>query len=160
MQDKAVIFLFSGNMDKAHKSLLLAKSFAEAGMDVTVFFACWGLNVVKKDKGRLRGGKGFVQKMMGMMNRGGVSRLPLSRFNWLGMGRKMMTGMMSQHGVPPTGEMLDIVHKAGVRLWACSMTMDVTGVDKDDLIPTIKKVVCLNEYAAAAREAKVNLFVS
>ena len=44
--------------------------------------------------------------------------------------------------------------------WACTMAMNVSGVNKKDLIPQINKVVTLTEYAAAVKESKVNLFIS
>jgi peroxiredoxin family protein len=55
------------------------------GMDVTMFFTFWGLNVIKKNEGPLRS-KGLMHRMLNWMNRGGSRRLKLSRFNMLGMG--------------------------------------------------------------------------
>jgi len=160
MAEKATIFMFSGDMDKVHKALLIVNSFAACGMEVTVLFACWGLNVVKKDRGPIRGAKSLLQKMMSRMNRGGISRLPLSRFHWMGIGKRMMQWMMKSHGVPAMAELISKAKQSGARMWACRMTMDVTGVAQEDLIPEIDRIVCLDEYSREVMGSKVNLFIS
>ena len=72
-------------------------------MDTTLFFTFWGLNAIRKD--RLTG-KGLMGKMVGLLNRGGIGRLPPSKFNFGGMGRWMFKKMMADKGITPLDELL------------------------------------------------------
>ena len=85
-QNKATIIVFSGDMDKVFAAFLIATGAAAAGMDTTLFFTFWGLNAIQKGNWT---GKGFMAKMLGLLNRGGVNRLGPSKFNFGGMGRWM-----------------------------------------------------------------------
>ncbi len=159
MAEKATIVVFSGDLDKVLAAFVIATGCAAQGMEVTMFYTFWGLNVVKKDKGPIAGAKNWMQKMMGMMNRGGISRLPLSKFNMAGMGRSMMKKLMKKTNVAPLSEMLAMARDLDVKMWACKMSMDVMGVVKEDLIPEVDKIVGVAAYAAEAQQSKINLFI-
>ncbi len=159
MAEKASIVVFSGEFDKVLAALVIANGAAAAGMDVTMFFTFWGLNVIKKDKGPIKGAKNWMQKMMGMMNRGGVSRLPLSKFNMMGIGKSMLGKIMKREHVQTLQEMIADAKDLGVKFWACKMSMDVMGVSKDDLIPEVEKIVGVAAYIGEAQQGKINLFI-
>lgn len=159
MAEKATIVVFSGDLDKMLAAFVIATGCAAQGMEVTMFYTFWGLNVVKKDKGPIAGAKNWMQKMMGMMNRGGISRLPLSKFNMAGMGRSMMKKLMKKTNVASLSEMLAMARDLDVKMWACKMSMDVMGVAKEDLIPEVDKIVGVAAYAAEAQQSKINLFI-
>ncbi|HOU07611.1 MAG TPA: DsrE/DsrF/DrsH-like family protein [Caldisericia bacterium] len=159
MAEKATIVVFSGDLDKVLAAFVIATGCAAQGMEVTMFYTFWGLNVVKKDKGPIAGAKNWMQKMMGMMNRGGISRLPLSKFNMAGMGRSMMKKLMKKTNVASLSEMLAMARDLDVKMWACKMSMDVMGVAKEDLIPEVDKIVGVAAYAAEAQQSKINLFI-
>jgi len=91
-KEKMNIVVFSGDMDKVLAAFILATTCASMGMEVSMFFTFWGLNVLRKKK--FRSGKNILQKLMNFMNRGGADRLTLSKFNMLGMGPAMMKLMM------------------------------------------------------------------
>ena len=159
MAEKATIVVFSGDLDKVLAAFVIATGCAAQGMEVTMFYTFWGLNAVKKDKGPIAGAKNWMQKMMGMMNRGGISRLPLSKFNMAGMGRSMMKKLMKKTNVASLSEMLAMARDLDVKMWACKMSMDVMGVAKEDLIPEVDKIVGVAAYAAEAQQSKINLFI-
>jgi len=50
-KEKVTIVVFSGELDKALASFNIATTAAGMGMDVTMFFTFWGLNVIKKNRG-------------------------------------------------------------------------------------------------------------
>lgn len=159
MADKATLVVFSGDLDKVLASFIIATGCAAQGMEVTMFFTFWGLNVIKKDKGPIKGAKNWMQKMMGMMNRGGVSRLPLSKFNMMGMGKSMLLKIMKNNKVASLPELIAMAKELDVKLWSCKMSMDVMGIAKEDLIPEVEKIVGVAAYAAEAQQAKINLFI-
>lgn len=159
MADKTTIVVFSGEFDKVLASFVIANGAAASGMDVTMFFTFWGLNVIKKNDGQIKGAKNWMQKMMGMMNRGGYSRLPLSKFNMAGMGKVMMKKIMKGQNVQNLEDMMKDASDLGVKMIACKMSMDVMGIDKDDLIPEVKEIVGVASYIAEAKNSKINLFI-
>jgi len=159
MADKATIVVFSGEMDKVLAAFVIANGAAAAGMEVTMFYTFWGLNVIKKDKGPIKGAKNWMQSMMGMMNRGGISRLPLSKFNMGGMGKSMLKTIMKKEHVQSLQEMMAMAKDQDIKFWACKMSMDVMGVSPEDLIPEVEKIVGVAAYVAEAKDSKLNLFI-
>ena len=153
---KATIVVFSGDMDKVFAALIMATGAAAAGMDTTLFFTFWGLKAIQK--GNLTG-KGFLGKMMGVMNRGGINRIGPSKFNFGGIGRWMFKKMMRDKGVTPLDELLELAVDLGVKLLACKMSMDVMEVTKDDLIDEVEDVVGVATYMKHAAESEVTLFI-
>ena len=89
--NKATIVVFSGDMDKVFAAFTIATGAAASGMDVTMFFTFWGLKAIQKGN---HTGNGFLGKMIGLMNRGGIERLSPSRFNFSGIGRELFKKMM------------------------------------------------------------------
>jgi len=159
MADKATIVVFSGEFDKALAAFVIANGAAASGMEVTMFFTFWGLNLIKKDKGPIKGAKNWMQKMMGMMNRGGYSRLPLSKFNMGGAGKMMMKKIMKGQNVQTLDEMMADAADLGIKMIACKMSMDVMGVCKDDLIPEVSEIVGVATYINESKNSKINLFI-
>ena len=132
------IAVFSGDLDKVLAAFFLATTAASMGMEVKMFFTFWGLNVVRKKK--LTSGKTLLQKMMSLLNRGGADRLPLSKFNLLGLGPLMMKIMMKQSKVPDVPELIKTAQELGVKLLVCTTTFGFMGFRKDDFIDGIEDI--------------------
>src|SRR3990170_2799281 len=102
---KLNIIVFSVEMDKALAAFFIAVGGASLGMDVTMFFTFWGLNVIKKNEGSIKS-KGVMRKMLNFMNRGGAKRLPLSKFHMFGLGKWMMKRLMKKSKFPSVEELM------------------------------------------------------
>src|SRR4030043_675643 len=102
-KEKFTIVVFSGDLDKAMAAFIMATTAASMGMEVSMFFTFWGLNIVKRNEGGIKS-KGLMRKMLNMMNRGGAKRLKLSRFNMLGLGTWMMKRLMKDTNMPSVEE--------------------------------------------------------
>lgn len=157
-KEKMTIIVFSGEMDKVISAFNVAIGGATSGMDVTMFFTFWGLNVLKKDKGKLQS-KGIMRKMLNLMNRGGASRLPLSRFHMLGLGKWMMQKLMKESNFPQVSELITTAKEFGVKFVACSNTCNMMGLPKDAFIPEVDSIAGVATYITNAKESKVNLFI-
>jgi peroxiredoxin family protein len=92
-----------------------------------------------------------------MMPRG-AGRLKLSKMNMAGMGTAMMKRVMKQKNVASLPELIRMAREAGVRLVACTMTMDVMGITKEELIEGVD-FGGVATYLEAADASNVNLFV-
>lgn len=158
MAEKMTLIVFSGEMDKALAAFNLAIGGASMGMEVSMFFTFWGLNVIKKNEGPIRS-KGVMRKMLNFMNRGGSSRLGLSRFHMFGMGKWMMGRLMKGTRSPTVQEMITMAHEAGVKFIACTNSMGTMGIGQEAFIPEVDSYAGVAAYLADARDGRVNLFI-
>ncbi len=152
------LIVFSGELDRALAALNVAIGGASMGMEVSMFFTFWGLNVIKKSDGPIRS-KGVMRKMLNFMNRGGARRLGLSRFHMLGAGKWMMGKLMKDTRFPSVQELLTMAHQSGVKFVACTTSMGIMGLGKEAFIPEVDSFAGVATYLADAREGRVNLFV-
>jgi peroxiredoxin family protein len=157
-KEKMTLIMFSGEMDKALALFNIAIGGATSGMDVTIFFTFWGLNVIKKNEGSIQS-KGIMRKMLNWMNRGGAKRLPLSKFHMGGMGKSMMLQLMKDINFPQVDELMRTSKDFGVKFIACTTTMGMMGIGKDAFIPEVDSFAGVATYISEARESKINLFI-
>jgi peroxiredoxin family protein len=155
-ENKATIIVMSGDMDKVFGAFIIATGAAAAGMDTTLFFTFWGLNAIQKGN---RTGKGLMGKMLGLMNRGGIGRLGPSKFNFGGAGRWMFKKMMAAKNVPSLEELLQTAIDLDVHLLACSMSLSVMEIDREDLIDEVEDVVGVATFVKNAADSAIQLFV-
>ena len=92
------IVAWSGTLDKAWPTLILATTAAASGMDVAVFFTFWGLRILQKNDKRITG-RNWKQRMLSVFNRGGTDHLGLSKLQMAGMGPVMMRQLAKEHKV-------------------------------------------------------------
>ncbi|MCI1735142.1 MAG: DsrE/DsrF/DrsH-like family protein [Bacilli bacterium] len=151
------IVLFSGDMDKALAAMIIAQGTRAMGKPATVFCTFWGLNLLRKPKAP-HVKKSFVEKMFGWMMPKGAKKFKLSKMNMMGMGSKMMRGVMKKKNVPVLEEQLANAKRAGVQFLACTMSMDIMGIKKEELIDGID-YVGVATYLAACQEASTTLFI-
>jgi NADPH-dependent 2,4-dienoyl-CoA reductase/sulfur reductase-like enzyme/peroxiredoxin family protein/rhodanese-related sulfurtransferase/TusA-related sulfurtransferase len=151
------IVLFSGDMDKALAAMIIAQGTRAMGKPATVFCTFWGLNLLRKPKAP-HVKKSFIEKMFGWMMPKGAKKFKLSKMNMMGMGSKMMRGVMKKKNVPVLEEQLANAKKAGVQFLACTMSMDIMGIKKEELIDGID-YVGVATYLAACQEASTTLFI-
>jgi NADPH-dependent 2,4-dienoyl-CoA reductase/sulfur reductase-like enzyme/peroxiredoxin family protein/rhodanese-related sulfurtransferase/TusA-related sulfurtransferase len=149
--------VFSGDLDKAIASFIMANAAAAMGRHVEMFFTFWGLNILRKrEKTAVK--KTFIEKMFGMMMPRGSLKLGLSRMNMGGMGTRMIRGIMKKKNISSLEELIALAQKNGVRLLACSMSMDVMGLRKEELIDGVE-IAGAARMLANAEESDMSLFI-
>jgi peroxiredoxin family protein len=158
MAEKMTLIVFSGEMDKALAAFNIAIGGASMGMEVSMFFTFWGLNVIKKNEGPIKS-KGIMRKMLNLMNRGGAKRLGLSKFHMFGMGKWMMGKLMKDVRFPSAQELMIMAHQSGVKFIACTTSMGMMGLGKDAFIPEVDSYAGVATYLADAKDGRVNLFI-
>ncbi len=129
--------VFSGDLDKALASFIMANGAAAMGRKVTLFFTFWGLNILRKNE-RVKVKKGLIGKMFGMMMPRGSKKLGLSKMNMGGAGAKMIRAVMKANGISSLEELIQNAVNHGVRLVACQMSMDIMGIKKEELIDGVE----------------------
>ncbi|MDX9981367.1 MAG: FAD-dependent oxidoreductase [Lentisphaeria bacterium] len=129
--------VFSNDLDRAMASFIIANGAAAAGHDVTLFFTFWGLSLLRKTPAPpVR--KNIVERMFGMMLPKGPQGLKLSKMHMAGMGTMMMNQVMAKKNVEPLAALLRQAQENGVKLVACTMTMDVMGLRQEELIDGVE----------------------
>ena len=155
-QGKTII-VFDGDMDKVLASFVIANGALAMGRPVTMFFTFWGLTALRKpEKQEIR--KSFVEKMFGAMLPRGVRKLKLSKMNMGGMGTAMMKRIMNDKNIDSLEDMMKKAMDNGVKIIACSMSMDVMGIRKEELIDGVE-IGGVGTYLGDAEESNVNLFI-
>lgn len=156
-KDGATLVVFSGDLDKTIASFIIASGAAAMGKKVTMFFTFWGLNVLRRtDAPPVE--KDFMEKMFGMMMPKGVEKLPLSKMNMGGMGAKMINHVMEKKNVDNLQTLMKNALDAGVKLVACSMSMDIMGIKKEELIDGVE-IGGVATFLGDAEQSGLNLFI-
>lgn len=162
MNKKINLLLFSGDYDKALVALILANSAREMNIDVTIFFAFWGLMLVrdpdKADQSVSSHDKTTYEKLFGMMTPQGPEELPISKMNLSGVGKKMLESMMDDSGTPSLTKFLNGAIKKGVKFYGCKLSMEVMGFKKEELIPEVE-VIDAKQYLEDALNSDMQLFI-
>jgi CoA-disulfide reductase len=156
-KDNKTIVVFSGDLDKAIASFIIANGAAAMGKKVTMFFTFWGINILRKHD-RFKGNKGFIEKMFGAMMPRGSKRLKLSQMNMGGIGPKMIRGIMKKKNVNSLEELIQAGIESGIEIVACQMSMDLLGFSKEELIDGVK-IGGVGYYLGEAEDSNVNLFI-
>nr|WP_282705214.1 DsrE/DsrF/DrsH-like family protein [Sporomusa ovata] len=157
MKDNKTIVVFSGDLDKAMAAFIIANGAASMGKKVTLFFTFWGLNILRKSE-NVSVKKGFIDKMFGLMMPKGSKELKLSNMNMMGMGSKMMRMVMKNKNVSSLEELIQAALASGIEIVACQMSMDVMGLQPEELIDGIK-YGGVGYYLNEAEDSNVNLFI-
>jgi CoA-disulfide reductase len=153
----ATMVVFSGDMDKAMASFIIASGAAAMGKPVTMFFTFWGLNILRRSDGPPVN-KDLVEKMFGAMMPKGTSQLPLSKMNMGGMGPKMIQYAMKRKNVDSLEKLMQGALAAGVKLVACTMSMDIMGIKPEELIEGVD-FGGVATYLGHAEDSGLNLFI-
>ena len=159
-KEKLTIAVLSGDLERALAAFMLAVTGASMGMEVSMFFTFWGLNIIKRNEGGIKS-KGLMRKMLNFINRGGAKRLKLSRFNMLGLGTWMMKRLMKDTNMPSIDEYITMAKDMGVKLIACTTTCGVMGIppEKDTFRSEVESLAGAAYFLNEARQSKVTLFI-
>lgn len=156
-REGATMVIFSGDLDKTIAAFIIATGAASMGKKVTLFFTFWGLNILRKPDAPAVSKSG-LDKMFSMMMPNGTGSLPLSKMNMAGIGPKMIRHVMDTKNVASVESLMAGALKAGVRFVACTMSMDIMGIKREELIDGID-YAGVASYLGDAEDANLNLFI-
>lgn len=154
---KTTIVLFSGDYDKAMAAYIIANGAAAYDHEVTIFHTFWGLNALRKDA-LTSMKKGFMEKLFGKMMPRGADKMGISKMNYLGMGQKMIKNVMKKHNAMPLPQLIELAQEQDVKLIACTMTMDLLGLQKEELLDEID-YGGVAAYIGEAENGDISLFI-
>jgi peroxiredoxin family protein len=134
-EERLLIILSKGTMDMVAPALMIATAGATMGKEVHMFFTFWGMSAINK-------------KTIGNLKVAPVGNPGLPMPNILGMipgmtamATGMMKGKMEKAKIPSIPDMFKTAKELGVKMHACSTTLQVMGINKDDFISEVDDVV-------------------
>lgn len=150
--EKISIIVSKGSLDMAYPAFILANAARMEGIEATIFFTFWGLDVVTKEKlddlhVQLVGNTSmpFPTVLAGLP---GMEHLAT----------RMMKKEMEKLDIPPVGEFLTILKDSGCELYACKLAMEMFKLDREDLVPEIQGVLTAGEFFEKSAGAQL-LFI-
>lgn len=146
---KLAIICSKGSLDMAYPGLVLANAALMEGIDVTMFFTFWGLEIInKKTMNHLKatplGNPGMhMPNLVGILP--GVTDLATT----------MMKKEIAKLDFPPVDEFLQMIHDAGGKMYGCRMAMDMMHLEKEDLCNEVEGVIGAMEFMEMSENAQI-----
>ena len=156
--ESMTIVAWSGDLDRMWPTLILGSTGAAYGMQTTIFFTFWGLFPLVRDDVRITGTNAMTKALAGM-NRPGMSHMKLSKLNMAGAGSWMMNKLAKDQEVASPKELVDMCVELDVNLWPCEMTLELLGLQRDQLIEGVGEPVGAATALSAMSKSQINLFI-
>lgn len=155
-QNQLALCLVSGDFETVTAGLMMANIAVSLEMQSTIFFAFWGVQAVRQ--GRRFRGKASIEKVLAAMVRSNIDSLASQKFNMGGIGPLVFTQLMKHKGIATPAELLATAQELGVRLQACTTSMEVFGLTPEELLPG---VTCCGaaQFVEVASRSSVSLIL-
>lgn len=160
-QRKVAFICSKGNLDMAYPALVMGWAALGNGIDVTIFFTFWGLDLINKariDHLEIAPVANTSMKMSMMGVKTGNLGIP----NWMGIlpgmtafATWLMKKKMGGIDVPPVREYLQMLVDGGAKLYACKMTVDMMDLKKEDFVDGVLDVVTAADFMDMTEGAEV-----
>ena len=153
-----LIIAYSGELERVWATMLLAATAGAMGKRCRVFVTFWGLQNFVRDDRRITG-QDWMQKMLSLLERPGISHRKLSKLDFLGLGPWMMGRLAAKHRDPTPKQLLAMAQEMGVEFIPCQMTMDMFGLTREDLIEGLGEPVGAATVIGLLSEGSAPLFI-
>lgn len=160
-QRKMAFICSKGTLDMAYPALIMGWAALGNGIDVTLFFTFWGMDLINKhrvDKLELAPVANTSMKMSMMGVKTGNLGIPNIMGVLPGMtafATKLMRDKIADLDVPPVGEFMQMLADAGAHMYGCKMSVDMMGLTKDDFIPGVKDIVTAAEFIDMTEDTQI-----
>ena len=151
------IIVSTDQLDKVLAAFILALGAVSGGMEVSMFFAFWGLSVIR-NPAPSRARKPLWDRLASAMIPRGTSHLKLSKMNMGGIGTFLMKRLMKSKGVCSLEELLQQARELGIDFIACQMSMGVMGLTREELMEGVP-VAGVATYLERTSKTQINLFI-
>jgi len=150
---RLLIICTKGTLDMAFPPFMLASTAGAMGWDAHLYFTFWGMDIITKGKSENLKISPVGNPSMPLPNILGV--LP----GMTSMATSMMKDKMEKSNMPTLQSLIKMSKQMGVKFHACTTTMNLMGITKDDLIPEVDDLIGAATYLDMAADADVTLFV-
>jgi len=160
-EERKVAFICSkGNLDMVYPALVMGWAALGNGIDVTIFFTFWGMDMINKDRvDHLEippvGNSSMKMNMMGVPGYVGIPQILGMLPGMTPFASALMKSKMEKLGVPPVREYLEMLVDGGAKLFACKMSVDMFGLKKEDFIPGVEDIVTAGDFMDMVEGAQI-----
>ncbi len=160
-EERKVAFICSkGTLDMAYPALVMGWAALGNGIDVTIFFTFWGLDIINKERvDHLElapvANTSMKMDMMGVPGHLGIPNIVGVLPGMTAFATKLMKNKMNQLEVPPVREYLQMMVDGGAKLYACKMSVDMMGLDKKDFVDGVIDVVTAGDFMDMTEGAQI-----
>ena len=151
-ENRKVAFICSkGDLDMAYPALVMGWAALGNGIDVTMFFTFWGLDIINKvrqDHLEIApvGHTSMKMDMMGVPGHLGIPNALAVLPGMTAMATKLLKDKMAALGVPEVKEYLQMLVDGGAKLYACKMSVDLFGLTKADFVDGVEDIVTAGDF--------------
>ncbi len=151
--------IFSGELDKLLAAFTIANGAAAMDIPVSMFFPFWGINVLRKEGPvHLASSKSTVEGMFGRMMPKGPQHTKLSQLRMAGIGTRMMRREMAKKHIADLPQMIETARQLNVQFIACTMSMNLMGLRKEELMEGIS-LGGVASFLERADRSRITLFI-
>lgn len=159
---RKIAFICSkGDLDMAYPALIMGWAALGNGIDVTLFFTFWGMDLIRKtrvDHLQIAPVANTSMKMTMMGIPGDNLGIPNIMGTLPGMtafATSLMRKKMVDLEVPPVREYMEMLVDAGAKLYGCKMSVDMMGLTMDDFIPGVLDIVTAGDFMDMTEGAQI-----
>lgn len=156
-EERKICFICSkGNLDMAYPALIMANGALGEGVETHLFFTFWGMDMIRKaTQADLK--FTFLGNTAMHPGKGGMSMPQLLGGipGMTGMATKMLKDKIAALDVPEVPEFMAMLHDMGAKFWACKMSVDMLGLDREDLIDEVEDIINVSEFIELSESAQV-----
>jgi peroxiredoxin family protein len=161
-ETRKIAFICSkGDLDMAYPALVMGWAALGNGIDVTIFFTFWGLDmIVKSRQSRLEiapvANTSMKMKLMGLPTGNlGIPNILGILPGMTAFATAIMHKKIADVGAPPVGEYLQMLVDGGAKLYACKMTVDMMGLKKEDFVDGVLDIVTASDFMDMTEGAQI-----
>jgi peroxiredoxin family protein len=160
-ETRKVAFICSkGNLDMAYPALVMGWAALGNGIDVTIFFTFWGLDMIREDRvDHLQippvGNASMKMSMMGVPGNLGIPQLAGVIPGMTSVATKLMNKKMAELEVPPVREYMQMLVDGGAKLYACKMSVDMMGLKMSDFVAGVQAIVTAGDFMDMTEGAQI-----
>ena len=152
---KISIICSKGTLDMAYPGMVLANAALMEGIDVTMFFTFWGLDMITEEKMDHLKCSPLGNPSMAMPNGMGIPNLMGMLPGVTDFATSMMRKEIEKLDFPCVREFLQTIANAGGKMYGCKMSMDMMKLTKEDLFNEVEAVVGAMEFMEMSEGAQI-----
>jgi peroxiredoxin family protein len=146
---KISIVISKGSLDGIYPALIMANGARAEGIEANLFFTFFGLDAIHKQRNEhiklaTVGNPGLHLATMA----GGLPGVSTVMTHY-------MNHKMEKLDIPSIPEFIEMIADTGAGMYACKASVDLFGLEKNDLIPQVQDIITVGEFYELAAGGQI-----